>query len=138
MGDCAHDRADPRRPRYCRKCSSWKPERTHHCSVSGRCILKMDHYCLWVVNCVGLLNYKFFLLFLAYTWTACLLSVGILAPDLVEYFEGHKRWVVGGKRTAPAHCSVVFGGLVGVSLYTCFNSQMMDISTVSKAQHSTC
>lgn len=52
------DRRDPRRPRYCKRCQAWKPERAHHCSVSGRCILKMDHYCIWVVNCVGLLNYK--------------------------------------------------------------------------------
>jgi palmitoyltransferase ZDHHC2/15/20 len=27
--------------RFCRKCWTAKPERTHHCSVCGRCVLKM-------------------------------------------------------------------------------------------------
>ncbi|KAJ6341931.1 hypothetical protein OIU77_023116 [Salix suchowensis] len=55
--------ANPR-TRVCRKCNRFKPSRCHHCSVCGRCILKMDHHCVWVVNCVGALNYKYFLLFL--------------------------------------------------------------------------
>ncbi|KAG2723370.1 hypothetical protein I3760_02G167800 [Carya illinoinensis] len=58
--------ADPvnQRIRFCRKCNQSKPSRCHHCSVCGRCVLKMDHHCVWVVNCVGALNYKYFLLFL--------------------------------------------------------------------------
>nr|POE75066.1 putative protein s-acyltransferase 12 [Quercus suber] len=51
---------------YCAHCQNGKPPRCHHCSICQRCILKMDHHCVWVVNCVGAHNYKFFLLFLVY------------------------------------------------------------------------
>ena len=44
----AQDKRDPRRPRYCKHCQAWKPPRAHHCSAMGRCVLKMDHYCIWV------------------------------------------------------------------------------------------
>ncbi|KAI3829183.1 hypothetical protein L1987_03300 [Smallanthus sonchifolius] len=70
------------RIRYCRKCNHIKPPRCHHCSVCGRCVLKMDHHCVWVVNCVGAQNYKYFLLFLFYT----LLETTLVTLSLLPYF----------------------------------------------------
>eukprot|EP00268_Persea_americana_P021821 TRINITY_DN2171_c0_g2_i3.p1 TRINITY_DN2171_c0_g2~~TRINITY_DN2171_c0_g2_i3.p1 ORF type:complete len:229 (-),score=28.23 TRINITY_DN2171_c0_g2_i3:71-757(-) len=73
--------------RYCRKCNHLKPPRCHHCSVCGRCVLKMDHHCVWVVNCVGALNYKFFLLFLIYTFLETTLVTLSLLPHFIAFFN---------------------------------------------------
>ncbi|KAL1360213.1 hypothetical protein HN51_005569 [Arachis hypogaea] len=72
--------------RYCRKCSQPKPARCHHCSVCGRCVLKMDHHCIWVVNCVGALNYKYFILFLFYTFLETTLVTISLLPYFIAFF----------------------------------------------------
>ncbi|RWR87544.1 DHHC-type zinc finger family protein isoform 1 [Cinnamomum micranthum f. kanehirae] len=81
-----HDMANPRF-RFCRKCNQPKPARCHHCSVCGRCILKMDHHCVWVVNCVGALNYKYFLLFLFYTFLETTLVTLSLLPHFIAFFS---------------------------------------------------
>ncbi|KAF6156851.1 hypothetical protein GIB67_012380 [Kingdonia uniflora] len=80
------DSVNPR-VRVCRKCNQLKPPRCHHCSVCGRCILKMDHHCVWVVNCVGALNYKFFLLFLLYTFLETTLVTVSLLPHFIAFFS---------------------------------------------------
>ncbi|KAH0855825.1 hypothetical protein HID58_084086 [Brassica napus] len=72
---------------YCPKCRIVKPPRCHHCSVCQRCVLKMDHHCVWIVNCVGARNYKFFLLFLLYTFLETLLDVVVLLPSFIEFFS---------------------------------------------------
>ncbi len=61
--------------RWCGKEKLWKPVRTHYCSALSRNVLKMDHYCPWLANCVGYFNHKYFYLFTLYStlladWTA--------------------------------------------------------------------
>ena len=50
----------------CKKCNSIKNIRTHHCSECKVCIIKMDHHCPWIVNCVGEKNKKSYILFIFY------------------------------------------------------------------------
>lgn len=65
--------------RRCRKCNdNYKPSRAHHDSVTGRCIVKMDHYCPWIGNAVGALNHKFFVLFIFYTFLAAISCLSML------------------------------------------------------------
>ncbi|XP_069982427.1 palmitoyltransferase ZDHHC20-B isoform X1 [Penaeus vannamei] len=72
--------------RYCEKCVQIKPDRSHHCSVCGECVLKLDHHCPWVNNCVAFTNYKFFVLFLGYALIYCL----FIAATTLQYFI--KSW----------------------------------------------
>ncbi|KAJ7759461.1 hypothetical protein DFH07DRAFT_1023886 [Mycena maculata] len=70
----------------CRKCGQSKPERTHHCRICNRCVLKYDHHCPCaypsiaydialrypgVNQCVGLHNERHFVMFMAYLVFSC-------------------------------------------------------------------
>jgi len=65
---------------WCNKCEALRPPRAHHCILCNRCVLKMDHHCPWVSNCVGLKNYKYFVLFIVYSFLACAVEAAVLGP----------------------------------------------------------
>ncbi|KAF8150156.1 DHHC palmitoyltransferase-domain-containing protein [Crassisporium funariophilum] len=78
----------------CLKCRSLRPERTHHCRICNKCVLKYDHHCPVRINqCVGLHNERHFVLFMAYlvlaTFCFCLLGYSQFWDSLGVTF---KRW----------------------------------------------
>lgn len=56
----------------CDVCCKSRPERAHHCSLCGVCILRMDHHCPWVGTCIGWRNHKFFILLNWWAALACI------------------------------------------------------------------
>ena len=103
------------RPRFCKKCQCVKPDRTHHCSTCGQCVLKMDHHCPWLATCVGLRNYKAFLLFLTYTSLFCWTCFGVSAWWVWQEFNERAEGMQGMLVVNTILLSVL-GGVIGLVL----------------------
>ena len=47
-------------PSKCEFCNKIKFERSSHCRTCKICVLRRDHHCIWIGNCVGLHNNQYF------------------------------------------------------------------------------
>ncbi len=70
--------------RMCGLCNAPKPPRTHHCSTCRHCFLKMDHHCVWLNNCVGFGNYKYFFCLLFWATFMCGFIFGATLEVLIQ------------------------------------------------------
>lgn len=78
-------RTSPGRLRYfCTKEEKFRPERAHFCSVLDRNVLRMDHYCVWLANCVGYRNHKYFYLALFYSAVASTIGNAVLVQAFLH------------------------------------------------------
>lgn len=84
-------------PRYCRYCNCWKPDRSHHCSEVGRCVMRMDHFCPWVGGVVAETSFRYFYQVVVYGTVFCFFLMGCMAALVQELRADNKtidpKWV---------------------------------------------
>lgn len=117
--------------RYCEICKHTKKERVHHCSECGKCILRFDHHCPWMGTCIGLLNIKYFILFLIYTTFACIHTIYIIFKFLIicyskthtthHHHKLHPNVILAIALGSPVALSIAAPALVIVSFLLSWN-----------------
>lgn len=124
--------------RHCKWCAKYKPDRCHHCRVCKTCILKMDHHCPWIYNCVGFRNHKFFFLLLFYSAAACIWITVTMIPTVKAAIDNADNSFVAMFLVLFAETLAAFLGLL-ITLFWFFHIWLMlkAMSTIEFCEKST-
>ncbi|XP_033244549.1 palmitoyltransferase ZDHHC6-like [Drosophila miranda] len=122
---------------FCKVCDGYKAPRAHHCRRCKRCVLRMDHHCPWINNCIGWANQANFFYFLFFFMLGSIQSAliigfscyeGIYRRALLKQGDTDGIRVVMTLRSAMA-CMYSLGIVVGVLLAT-FKLMQLQIKAI--------
>ncbi len=71
----------------CYTCHVIRPPRTSHCAECNNCVERFDHHCIWIGNCVGKRNYRYFFLFILFINLACIYQTAVATAVIIYQFR---------------------------------------------------
>ncbi|CAL6103420.1 DHHC_palmitoyltransferase [Hexamita inflata] len=103
---------------HCSTCNVEKPPGVAHCPLCKHCVLSHDHHCPWVGTCIGIRNYKYFIL--------CVVFTLLYFATLLGYYS----WTVYIQSKTPSLWLIVTAVCVFVSLFGFFFGLTMTIQHI--------
>lgn len=73
--------------RYCVTCKIMRPPKASHCWHCDQCVKGFDHHCYFVGNCVGIRNWRNFVLFIFFSFVLAFLDLTLSVTVLVSIFD---------------------------------------------------
>ncbi|KAF9947004.1 Palmitoyltransferase zdhhc14, partial [Modicella reniformis] len=79
------------RLKYCDTCKIYRPPRCSHCRQCDNCVEDEDHHCIWLNNCIGRRNYRYFLIFVTTASVYALLTSALSLTHLLLLYRDQKN-----------------------------------------------
>ncbi|XP_055823209.1 probable protein S-acyltransferase 6 [Solanum dulcamara] len=87
--------------KYCRICNIYRPARSCHCIVCDNCVDKFDHHCPWIGQCIGLRNYRLYVLLLVIANVYFVYIFGFSCLKIQQKNGGNGNGLIGLVRDCP-------------------------------------